>query len=129
MTAPHRASNQERQARAPETGLHNDADAQGMTGQQLLEVLHPAELVALVEALRQQGKAICAKERFPDHHVVPSERDVEILRLRLVEGATHEATARAVGLSKERIRQILASHFGIYGTTRGPRRPGQAADS
>jgi DNA-directed RNA polymerase sigma subunit (sigma70/sigma32) len=92
-----------------------------MTGPQLLEVLEPVELVALVEALRRQGKAICAKERFPDHHVVPSERDVEILRLRIVDGATHEAIARAVGLSNERVRQVLGSHFGIYGTSRGAR--------
>jgi len=128
MTASHRASRQEHRARAREIGLREEADALRMTGPQLLEVLEPVELVALVEALRRQGKAICANERFPDHHVVPSERDVEILRLRIVNGATHEAIARAVGLSNERIRQILHSHFGIHGTSRGAR-PRQAADS
>ena len=126
MTAPHKASEQEYHP-ARETELR-EADAVRMTAPQLLEVLQPAELVALVEALRQQGKAIAAKERFPDHHIVPSERDVEILRLRIVDGATHEAAARAVGLTKERIRQILASHFGIYGTARGPRQSRETPD-
>jgi DNA-binding XRE family transcriptional regulator len=44
-----------------------------------------------------------------------AERDLEILRLRIVEGRTHQAIGEQVGLGHERVRQILALHFGLRG--------------
>jgi DNA-directed RNA polymerase sigma subunit (sigma70/sigma32) len=44
---------------------------------------------------------------------MPSARDVEIFRLRIVEGLTLSQTGEAVGIGPERIRQIMWAHDGI----------------
>jgi|SRR5579863_5924156 len=44
-----------------------------------------------------------------------TERNLEIFRLRVVEGHTLREVGEQVGVGIERVRQILASHFGLYG--------------
>ncbi len=43
------------------------------------------------------------------------DRDLEILRLRIVEGASLRDIAVALGVSRERVRQLLYLHFGMSG--------------
>lgn len=43
------------------------------------------------------------------------DRDLEILRLRIVEGASLRDIAAALGVSRERVRQLLYLHFGMSG--------------
>jgi Sigma-70, region 4/Bacterial RNA polymerase, alpha chain C terminal domain len=42
-------------------------------------------------------------------------RNREILRLRLIDGLTFVQIANQVGLQRERVRQILLSHYGLTG--------------
>jgi DNA-binding XRE family transcriptional regulator len=44
-----------------------------------------------------------------------TERNLEIFRLRVVEGHTLREVGEQVGVGIERVRQILASHFGLRG--------------
>jgi hypothetical protein len=45
----------------------------------------------------------------------PSERNREMLRLRLVEGRSLAEIGKQTGVSQERVRQILNQHFGLWG--------------
>jgi hypothetical protein len=51
----------------------------------------------------------------------PSERDLEMFRLRLVERLTLAEVGERTGVSQERVRQILRLHFGLIGTPPRPR--------
>ncbi len=44
-----------------------------------------------------------------------SDRNLEIFRLRVVEGRSLKATGEQVGIGVERVRQILATRFGLRG--------------
>jgi DNA-binding XRE family transcriptional regulator len=44
-----------------------------------------------------------------------TERNLEIFRLRVVEGHTLREVGEQVGIGIERVRQILATHFGLHG--------------
>jgi ribosome-binding protein aMBF1 (putative translation factor) len=44
-----------------------------------------------------------------------TERNLEIFRLRVVEGHTLKEVGEQVSIGTERVRQILARHFGLYG--------------
>ncbi len=47
---------------------------------------------------------------------VPGERNREVFRLRAVEGLSLTDTGKEVGISKERVRQVLSVFFGVSGT-------------
>lgn len=47
--------------------------------------------------------------------MAPTTNDLEMLRLRIVEGASLRDTATTFGVSRERVRQILYRHFGMSG--------------
>ncbi len=47
---------------------------------------------------------------------VPGERNREVFRLRAVEGLSLTDTGKEVGISQERVRQVLNVFFGVTGT-------------
>jgi predicted DNA-binding protein (UPF0251 family) len=54
--------------------------------------------------------------KAPPHRDMPTfERDLEMARLRVVEGLTLVEVAERTGVSRERVRQILRARFGISG--------------
>jgi hypothetical protein len=46
----------------------------------------------------------------------PGERNLEVYRLRVVEGFSLKATGEQVGISIERVRQVLVVYFGLHGS-------------
>ncbi len=73
----------------------------------------PEALYDVLGALRQHDrmlKPITNAEARP-----LSERDLEVFRLRVVEGRTLQAIGERFGIGHERVRQILAQHFGLRG--------------
>lgn len=78
-----------------------------------------AELYEIVCQLKQHGLSL---PPIPGGHIrVPSERDLEMFRLRLVERLTLAEVGQRTGVSQERVRQILRLHFGLIGTPPRPR--------
>jgi hypothetical protein len=72
-----------------------------------------AEIYDIVCRLNEHGLSIRAT---PGGHVrLPSERNREMLRLRLVEGLTLAEIGKRTGVSQERVRQLLNLHFGLWG--------------
>jgi hypothetical protein len=56
---------------------------------------------------------------------VPDDRNREVFRLRAVEGLSLADTGKQLGISTERVRQVLSVYFGIQGkppATKGPRK-------
>lgn len=47
--------------------------------------------------------------------VVPEERELEMLKLRIVDGLTLKAIGERYGVIGERVRQLLAAYFGLHG--------------
>jgi hypothetical protein len=47
---------------------------------------------------------------------VPGERNREVFRLRAVEGLSLTDTGKELGISQERVRQVLSVFFGVRGT-------------
>jgi transcriptional regulator with XRE-family HTH domain len=70
------------------------------------------ELYELVRVLNRRGLTLPISRR----QRVPGERELEIFRLRVVEGLSLEAIAEPFGLKSERVRQILNYSFGLRGT-------------
>jgi len=98
-------------ARLREAGITSEEEVLLMTSAELLQVLDPSEVHDLIVRLRAQGKAVA---NYPGRlGRVPSERNIEIFRLRIVEGRTLKATGEAVGISRERVRQLLNVYFGV----------------
>ncbi|HTZ87885.1 MAG TPA: sigma factor-like helix-turn-helix DNA-binding protein [Solirubrobacteraceae bacterium] len=77
----------------------------------LLDVLGPEGLLDLIVELRARGKGIASPQSRKGR--VPPDREVEIFRLRFVEKRTQKQTGEAVGLGKERIRQITRWYFDL----------------
>jgi excisionase family DNA binding protein len=46
----------------------------------------------------------------------PSDRDMEMFRLRLIEGLTLDEVAERLGVSKELVRRLVREAFGLTGT-------------
>jgi DNA-binding XRE family transcriptional regulator len=46
----------------------------------------------------------------------PGERNLEVFRLRVVEGRSLKETGERVGIGHERVRQVLARYFGLRGS-------------
>jgi hypothetical protein len=67
-----------------------------------------AEFVAYVEALRARGESVTGRP--------VSDRSMEMLRLRLIDGLTFQEIGERYGVGKSRVPQLLATYFGIRGT-------------
>jgi hypothetical protein len=77
------------------------------------------ELYEIVCRLNQHGLSL---PPIPGGRIrVPSERNLEMFRLRLVERLTLAEIGARTGVSQERARQILRLHFGLTGTPPRPR--------
>jgi transcriptional regulator with XRE-family HTH domain len=76
----------------------------------LPELGRGSELYEIVCALNRHGVSLPTTRS----HRIPSDRDREVLRLRIVDGMTLSELARQFGLKPKRIRQILG-FFGLSG--------------
>jgi len=74
----------------------------------------PEALYDVLVALTRHGLALKSTTRSDPRPL--TDRDLEIFRLRVVEGRTLKETGQAVGLGHERIRQLLLVHFGLRGS-------------
>jgi Sigma-70, region 4 len=97
--------------RLREAGITTLDEVTHMTGRELVERIGPEATYELACVLAAHDLAF-AKIAGGEWWHIPNVRNLEILRLRIVEGLTYKATGEAVGLSKERIRQILRTYFG-----------------
>jgi Sigma-70, region 4/Bacterial RNA polymerase, alpha chain C terminal domain len=81
----------------------------------------PSELYEIVCQLNQHALSLPAR---PGKRMrIPSQRNREMLRLRIIERLTLAEIGERTGISRERVRQILNVHFGLTGT-----RPTNARD-
>jgi hypothetical protein len=87
-----------------------------MTGDELVERIGGRATYELVVALEACSLAIA---HYPGRRGRRSKddqlrtRNIEILRMRLVERMSHTEIGQAVGLSRARVPQILHNHFGL----------------
>jgi Sigma-70, region 4 len=69
------------------------------------------EVYELVRELNEHGLTL---PPVPGAKIrLPSTPKYELLRLRLIEGLTFAEIGEQVGLGKERVRQVLRSHYGL----------------
>ncbi len=73
----------------------------------------PEALYDILRALQRHGMTLKPHPKGTERPI--SERNLEIFRLRVVEGRRLKATGEQVGIGVERVRQILAAHFGLRG--------------
>ncbi len=73
----------------------------------------PEALYDVLCALRRYGMRLKPAPKGIERPV--NERNLEIFRLRVVEGHRLKATGEQVGIGHERVRQILAASFGLRG--------------
>jgi DNA-directed RNA polymerase sigma subunit (sigma70/sigma32) len=71
-------------------------------------VFGPAELY---EIIRQLNRLMLPSNQFGNVRI-PSERNLEMFRLRFVEGLTLTEVGRRTGVTDGRVRQLLYFHFG-----------------
>jgi DNA-directed RNA polymerase sigma subunit (sigma70/sigma32) len=69
----------------------------------------PTEFIKRVEQLRVRGESIVGRRP-------PDDRELAILRERLIERKTLKAIGEAHGIGNERVRQLLNFYFGVTGT-------------
>jgi hypothetical protein len=70
-----------------------------------------AEIYEVIRQLNQHGLTL---PKIPGATLqLPSPPKDEIVRLRLIDGLTFTEIGEHVGLSKERVRQVLRSHYGL----------------
>jgi hypothetical protein len=62
-----------------------------------------------VEALQAEGKSVVGRK-------LPRDREMTMLRERLLNRKTLKAIGEAHGIGNERVRQILNHYFGVRGT-------------
>ena len=74
----------------------------------------PEALYDILRALRRHGLTLKATTKGKTPHP-PSERDLEVFRLRVVEGRRLQETGERVGIGVERVRQVLVIYFGLRG--------------
>ncbi|HEX5851963.1 MAG TPA: sigma factor-like helix-turn-helix DNA-binding protein [Solirubrobacteraceae bacterium] len=67
-----------------------------------------AEFVARVEVLRARGESVTGRP--------VSDRSMEMLRLRLIDGLTFREIGDRYGIGASRVPQLLTTYFGIRGT-------------
>ncbi len=74
-----------------------------------------AELYEVVCQLNKHGTSLPAASG--SHiYTTPNDRSREIFRLRIVDGLTLKETGAHFGINAERVRQLLAKHFGLRGS-------------
>jgi DNA-binding CsgD family transcriptional regulator len=71
-----------------------------------------AELYELVRVPNRRGLSLPISR----HQRVPGDRELEMFRLRVVEGLSLEAIGERFGIKSERVRQLLNYSFGLRGT-------------
>jgi hypothetical protein len=76
-----------------------------ISGQQLYEI---------IRQLNQHNMMLPLTPGRTTRH--PGERNLEIFRLRVVEGLSLKTTGEQVDISVERVRQVLVVYFGIRGS-------------
>jgi DNA-binding XRE family transcriptional regulator len=74
----------------------------------------PEALYDILRALRRHGMSLKPHPKGAERAV--NERNLEVFRLRVVEGRKLKATGEQVGIGVERVRQILATYFGLRGS-------------
>jgi DNA-binding XRE family transcriptional regulator len=74
----------------------------------------PEALYDILRALRRHGMRLKPHTKGSERSV--NERNLEVFRLRVVEGRKLKATGEQVGIGVERVRQILATYFGLRGS-------------
>jgi hypothetical protein len=87
------------------------------TGDELLEFLSPEVVIELADALGDEGRALAPTTRAQARHV-PNDRDLEMLRARLIDQLTLKQIGERHGVTKEVVRRALVEHFGITGWRR-----------
>jgi AraC-like DNA-binding protein len=75
------------------------------------------ELYELICELHRHGLTPFSRSRR-----IHSERELEMFRLRAVEGLTLAQIGKRVGITTERVRQLLKLHFGLGGRTPAAKR-------
>jgi DNA-binding XRE family transcriptional regulator len=73
----------------------------------------PEALYDILRALRRHGMRLKPHPKGSERSV--NERNLEVFRLRVVEGRSLKETGDHVGISVERVRQVLATYFGLGG--------------
>ena len=73
----------------------------------------PEALYDILRALRRHGMTLKPAPKGIERPV--NERNLEVFRLRVVEGCLLKETGERVGIGVERVRQILAGCFGLRG--------------
>jgi DNA-binding XRE family transcriptional regulator len=73
----------------------------------------PEALYDLLRALRRHGMRLKPHTKGIERPV--NDRNLEVFRLRVVEGRRLKATGEQVGIGVERVRQVLATYFGLRG--------------
>jgi Sigma-70, region 4 len=73
-----------------------------------------AELYEIVCQLNKQGTSLPSSSH--GNVYMPNGRSRDIFRLRIVEGLTLKEVGERFGINAERVRQILARHFGLRGS-------------
>lgn len=69
------------------------------------------EVYEIVRELNEHGLTL---PPIPGARIrLPSTPKYELLRLRMIEGLTFAEIGEQVGLGKERVRQVLRSHYGL----------------
>ncbi|HEV2945617.1 MAG TPA: hypothetical protein VGX26_10945 [Solirubrobacteraceae bacterium] len=104
---------------ALEAARIREEEALLMTGDELVDAIGAEATYDLVVTLETQNKTIAHSpgspgRRAPDRAL--RARNIEIVRLRLVEKMNYTAIGRAVGVSKTRVVQLLHDHFGLDST-------------
>ena len=71
----------------------------------------PGALYGILDALHRHGMGLKPHPKGIERPV--NERNLEVFRLRVVEGRSLKETGEQVGIGVERVRQILAAYFGL----------------
>jgi hypothetical protein len=106
-----------------DAGLSLD-EAQGKTGDELREAIGDEATYGLVVALAGQRQTI---SRWPGHRAkLPQddliERNLDILKGRLVDGLNFAAIGREVGVTGSRVAELLRIYFGVGNRPAPPRK-------
>jgi hypothetical protein len=99
-------------------GIATVDDICARSGDELLQNLSPNEFVKLAVAIRSEGRTF-APTRTAVARFVAEDRDLDFLRLRLIEGLSLKDCAARHGVTTDIARRRLRMCFGITG--RAPR--------
>jgi hypothetical protein len=99
--------------RLREAGITDAEQLFALTPHELMTVhgLTAVEVYDLIVRLHARGEAVA---NYPGRAgTLPTVREIKVFRLRYVEGMTLRQTGEAVGISKERVRQVGRQFFGL----------------